>query len=171
MGQVNGNANDVTSFFTQEEINKLYQRFKKLDTDGNDELSPEEFLDIPALTNNPLVHRVIHVFDKNKDGKISFPEFLEGLSTLSVGADDEKKMHFVFQVYDYDDDGVISNGDLFKVLKMMVGNNLSDVQLQQLVDRTIIKADKDKDGVINFEEFCDEVRTLNIAKKLTLSYS
>ena len=38
---------------------------------------------------------------------------------------------------------------------MMVGNNLSDVQLQQLVDRTIIKADKDFDGKISFDEFCE----------------
>ena len=38
---------------------------------------------------------------------------------------------------------------------MMVGNNLNDVQLQQLVDRTIIKADKDFDGKISFEEFCE----------------
>lgn len=36
----------------------------------------------------------------------------------------------------------------------MVGNNLNDVQLQQLVDRTIIKADTDFDGKISFEEFC-----------------
>lgn len=40
-----------------------------------------------------------------------------------------------------DKDGFISNGELFTVLKMMVGNNLTDLQLQQLVDRTIIKAD------------------------------
>ncbi len=40
------------------------------------------------------------------------------------------------------------------MLKMMVGNNLNDVQLQQLVDRTIIKADEDFDGKISFEEFC-----------------
>ena len=170
MGQVNSNTSDVSTFFTQDEINKLYQKFKKLDKDGNDELSPEEFLDIPALTNNPLVHRVINVFDKNKDGKISFLEFLGGLATLSTGANDEEKLNFVFRVYDYDNDGVISNGDLFKVLKMMVGNNLSDVQLQQLVDRTIIKADKNCDGVISFDEFCDEVRSLNIGKKLTLTY-
>jgi len=39
------------------------------------------------------------------------------------------------------------------VLKMMVGTNLTDVQLQQLVDRTIIKADKDFDGKISFDEF------------------
>ena len=52
-------------------------------------------------------------------------------------------------------DGFISNGELFTVLKMMVGSNLNDVQLQQLVDRTIIKADKDLDGKISFEEFCE----------------
>ena len=40
------------------------------------------------------------------------------------------------------------------MLKMMVGNNLNEVQLQQLVDRTIIKADEDFDGKISFEEFC-----------------
>jgi serine/threonine-protein phosphatase 2B regulatory subunit len=32
-----------------------------------------------------------------------------------------------------DRDGYISNGELFIVLKMMVGNNLKDQQLQQVV--------------------------------------
>lgn len=57
------------------------------------------------------------------------------------GTDDEKKLLFAFNIYDVDKDGFISNGELFTVLKMMVGNNLTDLQLQQLVDRTIIKAD------------------------------
>jgi len=38
-----------------------------------------------------------------------------------------------FKVYDMDRDGFISNGELFIVLKMMVGNNLKDQQLQQVV--------------------------------------
>lgn len=54
-----------------------------------------------------------------------------------------------------DKDGYISNGELFQVLKMMVGNNLRDTQLQQIVDKTIIHADADGDGKISFEEFCD----------------
>jgi EF hand len=37
---------------------------------------------------------------------------------------------------------------------MMVGNNLKDTQLQQIVDKTILFADKDEDGKISFEEFC-----------------
>ena len=36
----------------------------------------------------------------------------------------------------------------------MVGNNLKDTQLQQIVDKTILFADKDEDGKISFEEFC-----------------
>ena len=37
---------------------------------------------------------------------------------------------------------------------MMVGSNLKDTQLQQIVDKTILFADKDEDGKIGFEEFC-----------------
>jgi len=59
----------------------------------------------------------------------------------------------VFDIYDIDGDGYISNGELFQVLKMMVGTNLSDVQLQQMVDKTIIEGDKDKDGKLSFAEF------------------
>ena len=41
-----------------------------------------------------------------------------------------------------DKDGYISNGELFQVLKMMVGNNLKETQLQQIVDKTILLYDK-----------------------------
>ena len=64
----------------------------------------------------------------------------KGIAAL-YGTDDDKKLKFAFDIYDIDKDGFISNGELFTVLKMMVGNNLTDLQLQQLVDRTIIKAD------------------------------
>ena len=126
MGNVNGDSNDFSSNFTQKEIKKLYKRFSKLDTDGSGELEPEEFFDVPELAQNPLVKRVISIFDKNKDGKISFFEFLEGLGSL-YGSNEEAKLMFAFRIYDMDEDGYISNGELFKVLKMMVGNNLNDV--------------------------------------------
>ena len=62
-----------------------------------------------------------------------------------------------FKVYDMDRDGFISNGELFLVLKMMVGNNLKDGQLQQIVDKTIMEADQDGDGKLSFEEFAQMV--------------
>ena len=73
-----------------------------------------------------------------------------------------------FKVYDIDRDGYISNGELFLVLKMMVGNNLKDQQLQQIVDKTIMEADQDGDGKINFEEFKAMVANTDIAKQMTL---
>ena len=60
-----------------------------------------------------------------------------------------------FAVYDIDGDGFITNGELFEVLKMMVGSNLTDHQLQNIVDKTILEADKDGDGKISFEEFVE----------------
>ena len=98
-------------------------------------------------------------------------EFIEGISQFSVKGDKEAKLKckifislnlkllipkkisnkkVAFKIYDIDRDGFITNSELFQVLKMMVGNNLKDPQLQQIVDKTIIYADKDKDGKISF---------------------
>ena len=54
---------------------------------------------------------------------------MQGLSSLSVSATNEEKLRFAFQIYDVNNDGFISNGELFTVLKMMVGSNLNDIQL------------------------------------------
>ena len=66
--------------------------------------------------------RVISIFDKDKDGKISFMEFISGLAALSTTgrirsptANEKEKLRFAFKVYDKDEDGFISNGDLFAV--------------------------------------------------------
>jgi serine/threonine-protein phosphatase 2B regulatory subunit len=56
-------------------------------------------------------------------------------------------------------------------LKMMVGNNLNDVQLQQIVDKTILEGDLDKDGKISFEEFKKMINNADeIGEKLTISF-
>ena len=51
-------------------------------------------------------------------------------------------------------DGFISNAELFHTLKLMVGSNLKDTELQQIVDKTIMAGDKDGDGKLSFQEFC-----------------
>ena len=85
------------------------------------------------------------------------------------GTDEEHKLKFAFKIYDIDEDGFITNGELFTVLKMMVGNNLTDLQLQQLVDRTIIKADLDYDGKISYDEFKIMVKDLDVGGKLKIN--
>ena len=82
--------------FSEKELQKLYKNFSKIDKDKSGTLEPEEFFDIPELAQNPLVRRVIAVLDKNKDGNISFLEFVQGLNSLSAGASHEEKLNFAF---------------------------------------------------------------------------
>ncbi|ETO14354.1 hypothetical protein RFI_23014 [Reticulomyxa filosa] len=77
-------------------------------------------------------------------------------------------MTVTFKIYDVNNDGYISNGDLFRILKIMVGDNLNDTQLQQLVDRTIFQADEDKDGKLSEEEFTKFIQGSEIESKLVI---
>lgn len=112
---------------------------------------------------------MIAIFDEDGGGDVDFQEFVTGLSAFSSKGNKEEKLRFAFRVYDIDRDGYISNGELFIVLKMMVGNNLKDVQLQQIVDKTIMEADQDGDGKISFEEFTHMVESTDVNLSMTLS--
>ena len=45
----------------------------------------------------------------------SLTEFIQGVSQFSVKGDKESKLRFAFRIYDMDNDGYISNGELFQV--------------------------------------------------------
>lgn len=162
-----------TSGFSEDELSRLEKRFRKLDRDSDGSISIQEIWEaIPTLKDNPLVQRVIEIFDEDQNGVVDFKEFVLGLAQICVGntminpedlddiSDDDtstepltKKLEFMFRIYDLDRDGFISNEELYNVLKMMTGDNLTDLQLHQIVNRTILYLDKDADGKISLEEF------------------
>ncbi|XP_004848255.2 calcineurin subunit B type 2 [Heterocephalus glaber] len=169
MGNEASYPQEMCSPFDQDEIKRLGKSFKKLDLDKSGTLSVEEFMCLPELQHNPLVKRVIDIFDTDGNEEVDFKEFITGISQFSVRGNEEQKLRFAFRIYDIDKDGYISNGELFRVLKMMVGENLSNWQLQQLVDKTIIVMDKDGDRRLSFQEFSALVRHLEFHKKLVLT--
>ncbi|KAH7633058.1 putative calcineurin subunit B protein, partial [Sordaria sp. MPI-SDFR-AT-0083] len=158
------------------EVDRLRKRFMKLDkacstptiSDNSGTIEREEFLSLPQISTNPLATRMIAIFDEDGGGDVDFQEFVSGLSAFSSKGNKEQKLRFAFKVYDIDRDGYISNGELFIVLKMMVGSNLKDQQLQQIVDKTIMEADLDKDGKISFEEFTKMVENTDVSMSMTL---
>ncbi|KAK6199965.1 protein phosphatase, calcineurin B [Scheffersomyces amazonensis] len=154
--------------FDKDEIDRLRKRFMKLDTDGSGTIDKTEFLSIPGLSNNPLATRLMDVFDEDGSGTIDFKEFITGLSTFSGKTSKIDKLRFAFKIYDMDRDGFIGNGELYIVMRMMVGNNLNEIQLQEIVDRTIIENDQDGDGKLSFEEFKNAIESTNIASSLTI---
>ena len=55
----------------------------------------------------------------------------------------------MFKIYDKNDDGFITCNEMKKFMLIYVGENLSDVEANELIEM----ADKDGDGKLNFEEF------------------
>jgi serine/threonine-protein phosphatase 2B regulatory subunit len=157
--------------FSEEDIKILYRKFRTIDADKSGTLTTDEFLKIPELAANPLLERVIKIFDADGNNEIEFTEFITGLSTFYSGTQ-EQKLRFIFRVYDVNNDGYISNGELFTVLKMIVGSNLTETQLQQVVDTTMLRADKNRTGKVSFEDFCAMVGDgASVSEKLTISLS
>ena len=108
------------SKLTVSEIKRLHKRFCKIDVDNSKTLSAEEIQAIPGLEANPLVRRVIDIFDTDNNKEIDFKEFLEGISMFIAREGTESRLRFIFKMYDIDDDGFISNAELFMVLKETV---------------------------------------------------
>ncbi len=83
--QISSSQEDMQNVinFNKQELKILYKNFMKMDTNNNGLLDPDEFFDVPELKDNPVVQRIISVFDKNNDVKISFYEFVHGLSALT----------------------------------------------------------------------------------------
>lgn len=72
------------------DIQKMLQKFGKLDEDKSGALSAKEFMQIPELASNPLVERVTDIFDSDGNGEvysinisIRMNQFL--LGSLSIG--------------------------------------------------------------------------------------
>ena len=139
-----------------------FPQLTRVTQDQSGTIERDEFLALPQVSSNPLATRyvtlcaesagacmmsiahtqiclilfnlrsMIAIFDEEGGGDFDFQEFVSGLSAFSSKGNKEEKLRFAFKVYDIDRDGYISNGELFIVLKMMVGSNLKDQQLQQV---------------------------------------
>jgi len=154
------------SGFSTEELLRMYERFKKLDTQETGRISVDALLAIPEFSMNPLVTRLAYLFEG-----VNFREFVQILARFRPDASDGVKLEFAFKIYDVDADGFISPLDLQAVIEMMVGSNLSEEQLAVLVDNTIKRLDTDGDGRISYEEFCDSVDAAEVRERLSMQIS
>jgi serine/threonine-protein phosphatase 2B regulatory subunit len=168
--KLNDEEVSAISNFSEDDVRKLYNRFVSLDVDRSGQLEIHEILGIDKAKDNPIAKRVISILDTNKNGKISFPEFLVGVARLTAATDPDSRMKFFFDIYDVNNDGYISNGDLYKVVELMTEDQITDEQRQQLVDRTIRDGDRDLDGKLSFKEFKAAVAKVTFEEKLKVEF-
>lgn len=65
-------ATNIFFIVDADEIRRLGKRFRKLDLDNSGALSIDEFMSLPELQQNPLVQRVIDIFDADGNGEVDF---------------------------------------------------------------------------------------------------
>lgn len=166
--------------FSPNQIVRLYSRFTNLDKNNNGFLSREDFLRIPELAINPLGDRIVHAFfQESKEETVNFKQFMRVLARFRPTKTNanknklntrEEKLKFAFQMYDLDSDDKISRDELLAVLHMMVGDNISEEQLNSIADRTITEADTDGDFMISFDEFAKVMDRVDVEQKMSIRF-
>ena len=116
--------------FSKQDILRLHKRFQALDTNNNGLVECAEIQSIPGLESNPLVGRLVEIFDGDQNGSIDFAEFVTALAIFTAKGSEEAKLKMLFDLYDLDSDGFISNGELFTLLQVMTGAEFNEVALQ-----------------------------------------
>ena len=142
-------------------------------------MTKEDFLRIPELAINPLGERIVQsFFDESNDERINFRQFMKVLAHFRpVRKDSENrlnskldKLRYAFNIYDLDSDDKITKDELLSILHMMVGANISDEQLANIADRTIMEADQDEDQCISFKEFCNILECTDVENKMSIRF-
>jgi calcineurin B homologous protein 1 len=82
----------------------------------------------------------------------------------------ENKLKFLFGIYDRNKDNKIDKQELLAILKMLVGHNIAEDQINAICDRTITELDMDGDMVITFEEFCNTLDKIDIEDKMSMKF-
>ena len=139
--------------FTKEDLRTVYDRFSKLDIDGDGIVNPTDFRSNPGLASNPLLDRLINALDKDGDGGVSFFEFCSGLALFAGSAPKDAKLDFLFKVFDGDNDGFLTEDDLLGCTKLISEDTLTDDQIRDLARQQIACGDRDSDGKLSLDEF------------------
>ncbi|XP_006629147.2 calcium and integrin-binding protein 1 [Lepisosteus oculatus] len=152
------------TFLTKQEILLAHRKFTELLSREerqfpSSRVSMEKILSLPELKCNPFRQRICLVFStsENKDGSLSFEDFLDLLSAFSDSATPEIKSHYAFRIFDFDDDGTLDRADLEKLVNCLTGDTdetrLSAEEMRQLISNILEESDIDKDGTVNLSEF------------------
>ncbi|KAJ8267664.1 hypothetical protein COCON_G00128360 [Conger conger] len=114
-----------------------------------------------GMTDDMIMDRVFHAFDKDNDGYVSVKEWTEGLSVFLRGTLDEK-IRYCFDVYDLNGDGHISREEMFHMLKNSLIRQPTeedpDEGIKDLVEIALKKMDHDHDGRLSYADFEKAVR-------------
>lgn len=146
-------AKYVRKNLNQETVVKLKEVFDVFDYDGSGNVSTEELINtIRALNLEAQAAQILAIVtNAGHSGDIDFGAFLD---IFGFGSDEssESSLQSIFEVFDAGKTGAFGPEEFEKVAAS-VGEHFSTAEVDQIIDF----ADKDRDGVISFDEFVQVV--------------
>ena len=143
----------------QKDIKKCHRKFGSLDKDKKGYVSINDLVTIPEIENNPLRYHIAQYMSNNNENEaISFEAFIKVIDIFKNNKTD-RQYKFMFDLFDFDKDGKISNEDMLINFKLLLGNSLNEEQIKDIVEKTISEYSNDK-TYINYNDF---VKILNDA--------
>lgn len=138
-------------------IYELYHFFIKtycITEDSQVIIEHDEFLRrVPMFWMLPYKDRLMRVFSPNKE-YINFGEFLRIMSALSHDTPQSMKFEVMFNLYDFDEDGLISHQDLVELFKRLTKPEaLRERDYNVAADNVLKQCDKNEDGFLDLNEF------------------
>ncbi|XP_052225494.1 Kv channel-interacting protein 4-like isoform X1 [Dreissena polymorpha] len=153
--------------FSKKELQIMYRGFKQECPTGivNEETFKEIYAQFfPQGDSTAYAHYVFNTFDHDKNGSISFEEFVMGLSVLSRGTLPER-LQWAFNLYDVNGDGIITKDEMVNIVGAiyeMMGRftlpAIDEYSAREHAEKVFQKMDLNTDGVISFEEFMETCR-------------
>ncbi|KFM59133.1 Calcium and integrin-binding protein 1, partial [Stegodyphus mimosarum] len=111
---------------------------------------------MPELWASPFKDRLRRIFC-SRMFLMSFEDFLQMMSIFSDSCPKTIKAEYAFRIYDFDEDGLISDEDIKELLKRLSGDKLRHQEIDQLYQQLLDEGDRDEDGCFNLAEFKDMI--------------
>lgn len=157
-------AEEMTRFtrhtqMDENQIRDVYYSWEAIN-DGSGIPAPLFAERIGRPININFTNRIFAIADQDGDGVLSFEEFLNLASILLGRASMEKRIEFVFRIYDYNDSRYITREKLETVLgeALRIKGIENHGLVEYLVEKTFESVATRQTGVIDFEEFEAEAR-------------
>jgi len=136
---------------------------KAADLDGNGFISAEELKNFALtlkLEEEDEVDGIVNMFmsmgDTDGDRKLSIEEVTKLFTEGPKKDDPKEEMKRMFRMYDTNGDGFISKKEILGLFKTMgfVDEDDTPGEVKMIINMMMSKYDEDKDGKMNYDEFC-----------------
>lgn len=146
-----------------DEIQILHTNFQHLDKEQKGFVSKRDIIDRLGTTSSDekiFLNKLLDLFsDKSPDHRVSFQEFIIGLSELRSDSKDSK-LRLLFDLIDSDRNGLLGAKELEEAFKLVKLEHLTKQDITEIAYQTLIYADANQDGYLDFEEFKEFYNTV-----------